>query len=99
MRICDRRRREGVYIQINSHKKSDGQIRSEIEKGRATRKGMDEGKGGKTRSMQERERVRTGGNQSGRKRKNGISRATAIPGKKITRRGGAELCRKQRCII
>ena len=62
MRICDRRRREGVYIQINSHKKSDGQIRSEIEKGRATRKGMDEGKGGKTRSMQERERVRTGGN-------------------------------------
>ena len=38
-----------------SHKKSDGQIRSEIEKGRATRKGMDGGKGGQTHSLQERE--------------------------------------------
>ena len=37
-----------------SHKKSYGQIRSEIEKGRATRKGTDGGKGGQTQSLQER---------------------------------------------
>ena len=48
---------------------------------------MDEGKGGQTRSLQERE----GGNrkqsanlgENGRKRKNGISRARAILGKKV----------------
>ena len=44
-----------VNIKIYSHKKNDGQIRSEIEKGRATRKGMDGGKGGQTQSLQERE--------------------------------------------
>ena len=50
---------------------------------------MDGGKGGQTLSLQERE----GENRKlGRKRKNGISRARAIPGKKVTshRKGAGE---------
>ena len=72
--------------------KSNGQIRSELEKGRATRKGMDEGKGGQTQSLQERagknkeQAANLARVRNGREKKNGISLARAIPSKKVTGR-------------
>ena len=67
-----------IYRFIHT-KRATAKYAQRSKKGRATRKGMDEGKGGQTRSLQEREgENRKQSANLGRKRKNGISRARAI---------------------